>query len=125
MHGSVWLPSRGILDALRLINQPAMERLQRCSARCTGDRQAECQPSCLAGATKGLGAMFGIHVWPTLPSGMLASRAGPLLAASLIFEVTVKGSGGHAAMPHLTRDPIVAMAHAISAVQVLFRCSFL
>ena len=60
-----------------------------------------------------------MHVWPTLPSGVLASREGPLLAASLIFEVTVKGSGGHAAMPHLTRDPIVAMAHAISAVQVL------
>ena len=76
------------------------------------------EPCLGAGATKGVEAMFGMHVWPTLPTGLLASREGALMAASLIFEVTVKGRGGHAAMPHLTRDPIVAMAQAISAVQV-------
>ena len=63
-----------------------------------------------------------MHVWPTLPTGLLASREGALMAASLIFEVTVKGRGGHAAMPHLTRDPLVALAQAISAVQVEGLC---
>ena len=48
----------------------------------------------------------------------MPAMQGPLMAASNIFEVTVKGRGGHAAMPHLSRDPIVAAAHAITAVQV-------
>ena len=74
--------------------------------------------SLTAGALKGVEAMFGMHVWPTLPSGVLASREGAFLAASMVFEVTVKGRGGHAAMPHLAHDPIVAAAHAISAIQV-------
>lgn len=45
---------------------------------------------------------FGMHVWPTLPSGVVAGRPGPLLAACERFEVLIAGVGGHAAMPHLT-----------------------
>jgi Peptidase family M20/M25/M40 len=45
---------------------------------------------------------FAIHLWPTLPSGVVASRPGPLLAACERFEILVAGVGGHAAMPHLT-----------------------
>jgi hypothetical protein len=45
---------------------------------------------------------FGMHVWPTLPTGVVASRPGPLLAACERFEILIAGVGGHAAMPHLT-----------------------
>lgn len=41
---------------------------------------------------------FGMHVWPTLPTGAVASRPGPLLAAAEMFEIHVEGKGGHAAM---------------------------
>lgn len=60
-----------------------------------------------------------MHVWPTLPSGVLGGRAGPLLAACDLFEVTIAGVGGHAALPHLTIDPIVAAAHIVSSVQAV------
>lgn len=50
---------------------------------------------------------FAIHLWPTLPSGVVASRPGPLLAACERFEILVAGVGGHAAMPHLTVRPHV------------------
>ena len=40
---------------------------------------------------------FGLHVWPTLPSGTVATRPGPLMAACERFEVLVHGVGGHAA----------------------------
>src|SRR5690606_37045732 len=43
--------------------------------------------------------MFGLHGWPELPLGQVATRTGPLLAATDEFEVTVRGRGGHAAQP--------------------------
>jgi amidohydrolase len=60
---------------------------------------------------------FGIHVWPTLPSGTVASRPGALMAAAEMFEIAVQGKGGHAAMPHLTIDPIVAAASFVANLQ--------
>src|SRR5262249_3759155 len=51
--------------------------------------------------------------------GTVGSRPGPMLAATDEFEVHIRGVGGHAAYPHLTRDPIVAAAHAIAALQTV------
>ena len=72
-----------------------------------------------AGVLDGVKAAFAMHVWPGLPSGAVGSRAGTLLAGSICFEVTVKGRGGHAAIPHLTADPVTAAAAAVSAIQTL------
>ncbi|MGH9411820.1 MAG: amidohydrolase [Vicinamibacterales bacterium] len=63
--------------------------------------------------------MFGLHVWPFLPVGTIGSRAGTLLAATSMFEATIAGKGGHAAMPHLAIDPIVAAAGVISQLQAI------
>lgn len=60
---------------------------------------------------------FGMHVWPTLPSGSIASRPGPLMAAAEMFEIHIFGKGGHAAMPHLTIDPIVTASSFIGSIQ--------
>ena len=65
--------------------------------------------------------MFGMHLWPSAATGTLNSRPGAIMAASMLFEVTVTGKGGHAAMPHLTKDPVVAAAHAITALQASHR----
>jgi IAA-amino acid hydrolase len=61
--------------------------------------------------------VFGLHVWPTLPTGQIASRGGVLLAAAGEFRLTVRGRGGHAAFPHITHDPIVAISQIIGAFQ--------
>lgn len=60
---------------------------------------------------------MGMHVWPTLPSGVVAARPGPLLAACERFELKLQGVGGHAAMPHLVTDPIVTAASIIMNLQ--------
>lgn len=79
-----------------------------------------CAP--IAGAMKNVDAIFGLHVWPFLPSGTLGSRAGALMGACQQFQVTIKGRGGHAAMPHTVVDPIVASSHVILALQVPLSC---
>ncbi|KAK9829138.1 hypothetical protein WJX72_004097 [[Myrmecia] bisecta] len=71
------------------------------------------------GAAQGLKAIFGFHVWPSMRSGHIGSRPGTILAGALSFEATINGRGGHAAMPHLTTDPVVASAAAVVALQSL------
>jgi len=62
---------------------------------------------------------FGLHVWPTATSGSILSRPGTLLAASDRFEIQVLGKGGHAAIPHLTIDPITTSAAMVMNLQHL------
>jgi amidohydrolase len=74
------------------------------------------------GALNGVDALFGIHVNPFLDTGNVGTRAGAMLASADMFEVQIRGAGGHAAMPHRTVDPIVLSAHVINAVhQVVSR----
>ncbi len=63
--------------------------------------------------------VFGLHNWPALPAGEMAVHAGPVMAAADLFVITVEGRGGHAAMPHQTRDPIIGGAQLVSALQTL------
>ncbi|WP_375590221.1 M20 aminoacylase family protein [Hoeflea alexandrii] len=65
----------------------------------------------------GITRVFGMHNLPGLPVGQFAIRKGPIMAATDIFDVTIKGRGGHAAMPHQTIDPIVAASAIVSSLQ--------
>lgn len=71
------------------------------------------------GALEGVGAAFGFHVWPTVPAGAVATRPGFMMAGSLRFELDIVGRGGHAAIPELLVDPVVASAAVIQALQTL------
>src|SRR5882724_4387414 len=64
-------------------------------------------------------SVYGMHNWPELPAGQFAFWPGPMMAAFDIFEITVKGRGAHAAMPHLAVDPIVAAAQVVNALQTI------
>ncbi len=72
-----------------------------------------------AGALDGAGAVYGLHVGPDRPVGVLAVRPGPMMASMDRFDMTVTGRGGHGAMPHATRDPVVASAAVITALQTV------
>ena len=63
--------------------------------------------------------VFGLHVWPELPTGQVGSRTGTFLAAVGRFEITVTGVGGHAAYPHKTVDPVVAAAAITLELQTI------
>lgn len=61
------------------------------------------------GALEGVDAAFALHVDSSSPLGVLALRSGPIMASTDTFAVVFRGSGGHASMPHHTRDPIPAI----------------
>lgn len=64
-------------------------------------------------------AVFGMHNWPGLEVGCFGLTAGPMMASSNQFEITVRGKGAHAAMPHLGVDPVPIAAQLISALQTI------
>ena len=64
-------------------------------------------------------AVFGMHNLPGLPVGSFAVNSGAMLAAMDNFEITVKGRGAHAGMPHLGIDPVVVAAQIITALQTI------
>lgn len=64
-------------------------------------------------------AVIGAHVQPLLPPGTVACTPGGVNASADEFTITVRGRSGHAAYPHLTRDPVVALAHVVVALQSL------
>jgi hippurate hydrolase len=61
--------------------------------------------------------IFGYHNWPGLAAGTVAVHPGPVMAAGARLEIIIDGHAGHAAMPHQTRDPMVAAGHLLVALQ--------
>ncbi len=64
-------------------------------------------------------SVYGMHNWPGMPVGKFALRAGPMMASFDIFEITVKGKGTHAALPHLGIDPVIAAAQIATGLQTI------
>jgi len=63
--------------------------------------------------------MYGLHGWPEFDLGVIGTRPGPLLASTDEMKVVITGVAAHAAQPHYSRDPIVAMAACITACQTV------
>ncbi len=61
--------------------------------------------------------IFGYHNWPGLEAGTVAVHDGAVMAAGSHVRFSVDGHAGHAAMPHLSRDPLLASAHLLVALQ--------
>ena len=71
------------------------------------------------GALDGVAEVYGIHVAPEVPAGMVATREGPLMAQADRFDMTITGRGGHGATPHLVLDPVPVAAEIVLALQTL------
>lgn len=119
-HTAMLLGAARVLSAMprpnnvTLVFQPAEEN--------EGGGKIMCQEGMLdgdkgAGIGTSVAKIYGLHGWPQLSLGQIATRPGPLMAAVDDFVVTIRGVQSHGAYPHLSRDPIVATAHVITALQ--------
>jgi hippurate hydrolase len=61
--------------------------------------------------------VFGFHNWPGLQAGTIAVHDGVVMASGGRVSIIIEGHAGHAGMPHLTRDPVMAAGHLIVALQ--------
>jgi amidohydrolase len=94
---------------VRLLFQPAEE----------GVRGGGAKVMVAEGALDGVQEVYGLHNWPAWPKGELRVDAGPVMAQADLFEIIVRGVGGHGSQPQLCRDPIAAAAHMVTALQTV------
>ena len=94
-----------LCSRVRLLFQPAEETAQ--GARWMRE----------AGAMDGVEALFGVHVFPSLPVGTIGVRTGSLTAAAGELEIEVLGESGHGARPHQSTDAIWIAARVVSGLQ--------
>ncbi|MEM7203098.1 MAG: M20 family metallopeptidase [Planctomycetota bacterium] len=92
---------------VRLLFQPAEE----------GVRGGGARVMVAEGALAGVAECYGLHNWPGFPKGEVRVAAGPLMAQVDNFEIVVEGVGGHASEPQRCRDPVLAGASVLQAVQ--------
>jgi amidohydrolase len=90
---------------VRLLFQPAEETAQGAAWM-----RAE-------GVMEGVAALFGVHVFPSLPVGTIGVRSGSLTAAAGELEIEVLGESGHGARPHQSTDAIWIAARVVSGLQ--------
>ncbi len=74
---------------------------------------------CEAGIMADVDAIVALHGWPGVGIGQIGVRSGPMMASSDTFDIVVQGKGAHAAMPHISVDPIVVGAQIVLALQTL------
>lgn len=80
-----------------------------------------CAEGALDGSRIGTRAdvIYGLHGWTDYEVGTVATRIGPVLAATDEFDVVITGKGGHAAYPHRCIDPVMVAAHVVTALQTI------
>ena len=92
---------------VKLLFQPAEERLTGATSMIAAGVLENPAPEII----------LGLHGGTETPIGKVGIWPGPFMASADQFTVTVTGAGGHAAYPHRNRDPLLAAAHAVVALQ--------
>lgn len=92
---------------VRFLFQPAEENVTGAARMCAED------------VMEGVDAIVALHGWPGMKVGQIGVRSGPMMASSDTFDITIEGRGAHAAMPHVSVDPIVVGAQIVLALQTL------
>ena len=64
-------------------------------------------------------SVYGLHNWPGMPAGTFGVGSGPIMAAADMFDLTINGRGGHAALPDQCIDPIVVASQVVSTLQTI------
>ena len=72
-----------------------------------------------SGLLDDLDHIFGIHLFPLGPSGVVGYHSGYVFPWRAYFKLKIQGVGGHGSSPHLANDAIVAGAHFVTAIQTI------
>jgi amidohydrolase len=69
------------------------------------------------GVLEGVDAIFGLHLWQLLATGVVGLVKGAMMAQPDKFTIRIQGKGGHGSMPHQTVDPILVASHLVVNIQ--------
>ncbi len=109
MGVAAMLPTLGLKGRVRLLFQPSEENINGSGGKAMVEE----------GALDGVDEVYGLHNWPAYDKGEVRVCAGPIMAQVHSYSITITGVGGHGSQPQLCRDPIVAGAHLVTALQTV------
>lgn len=124
-HTTILLGAARVLSRLKHRPRPISFLFQP-AEEYGGGGDIMCREGVLAGGTPHeksgglgppIGEIYGLHGWPQLPLGTIATKSGPIMAAVDDFVITIRGTQCHGAYPHLGHDPILAAAQVVTALQ--------
>ena len=107
LAGELAVNQQRLPGTVRFLFQPAEE--------CAGGAK----PMIEAGVLDRVDRVIGLHVWSELDTGKVSVREGAMMASADQFALTIRGLGGHGALPHMTIDAVVIAAEVITALQTL------
>ncbi|MCY7298247.1 MAG: M20 family metallopeptidase, partial [Ilumatobacteraceae bacterium] len=99
--------------------QPGEENCDRGALHMLDEGLLELSPHAVDGSDSPVTAAYALHLTPNAPTGVVVSRAGPLMASSDRFTITVVGRGGHASDPSRALDPIPVACEIVQALQTM------
>ncbi|TLS68010.1 amidohydrolase [Mariprofundus erugo] len=113
-HTAILLGTAMTLTAIRnrlqhniaFVFQPAEETCQGAAAMLRENLFGSYQPD----------QIYALHVYPSLPAGAIGIRRGAMCAAADMFDVEIRGRGGHAARPHECVDVVLIASHIIQSL---------
>ena len=108
-----------IPGTIKFIFQPAEEGFSEMPSSADAQRGAQAMVTDGVMENPKVDAVFGLHVAPVIPSGVIGWRSGPILASADTVRITVEGKQTHGAAPWLGVDPIVTSAQIVSALQTV------
>ena len=107
------------LAASLSVNRDRLPGMVRFAFQPAEEAAGGAKPMIDAGVLQGIDLVIGLHVWAGLPTGEVSVREGAMMASADWFTLTVRGQGGHGAMPEATVDAVVIAAQIVTALQTL------
>ncbi len=101
------------------VNRDRLPGMVRFAFQPAEEEAGGAKPMIDARVLQGIDRVIGLHVWAALPTGQVSVREGAMMASADWFTLTVRGVGGHGAMPDATVDAVVIAAQIVTALQTL------
>jgi amidohydrolase len=100
-------------------NRDAFPGMVRFAFQPAEERGEGAKPMIAAGVLEGIDRVIGLHVWSELAVGKVSIRPDVVMASADMLTLTIRGTSGHGAQPHLTVDAVTIAAQVVSALQTL------
>ena len=114
-HMAILLGAAKVLSQNRLITKGKVRFIFQPAEEGGGGARYMIKDGCLDGVDE----IYGLHLWNYQPLGEVGVKDGPIMASADIFDIIIRGKGGHGATPQGTIDAIVVASHLISMLQTI------
>jgi len=114
-HMAILLGVANILSNYKKLNKGKVRLIFQPAEEGGGGAKYMIKDGCLEGVNE----IYGLHLWNYQPIGEVGIKDGPIMAAADIFDITVKGKGGHGATPQGTVDAIIVASHLVTMLQTI------